>query len=930
MTKENEKLESLTDATSFIKELREFAVTVGEECPEGHRRDPGSGRCLPIGGIDHTAFTRSLNDDQGPEWRGEVVREENDQMLASVDENTETAADAHEMDEPESCAEGTTFSFVQRRCVTLEEAEAEDDGERAFFDEENEEDAAAPGQGGHQEIVNMQPEGRRDTVNHNCPPDMMFDFVLRECIPLNKDTRMASEVTPEFASLATIQEEVAFGLPEKEQFPLDTKEKAEQVINTYEEIKGELTPAEQTTLLHNLTIAAAKFNITDAFVNLPTVTASTDWISQVFKREWQRVVASVEEENKEEAKELKTKTRNALPSSSFGVPGKRKFPLHDCSHVRNAMARFNQAKGLTSSEKATLRRKILARASACGIDVKKFGKANTEAEFSEVVVDLLTEHSKQLAKEIQDRYSVSEDMKKRGPCPPGMEWDAKMKKCAKMKGFVDQVTANHSDIVKMQPEGRRDTVGHQCPPGQFFDYTRRRCLPLDPSQKEGTTTEKAFHFEEEARTRIAEALYHLVADAFVMAVKGYNFHWNVVSPLFDDLHEIFGEDYEKLLEEADCLAERIRALGYSTPGSLNTFLGTTSMSDQAELPDWRGMVSEWLADHEHMSSEARVAQQIAEDYGDNNTLAMLDSIILCHDKRAWMLRSMIQESPDSFPTVPGRGLRRGSADKAANKDLSPLPKGKPARLPQDCPKGTIWDGDLRKCKPLDSSKKTKSAEEEAQGPANGPGNKGGPGCPDGQFMNPVTKKCMPRKGAFKGKSEQEDAQAQPGNREGLTPPPAGKVQHQSDCPPNTAWDAKMKICRPIDSMDKDRPSGASPQSPKSTAVDSMSPARLIHELDRILSLQEGGKEKSRVAAKDLPNAAFPPSTVSSTKRILMHHTPDVEDPYDNASIDVGRLRNALARASKVEGFSAKAIDDATEHLLYHAREIVKAANSKKA
>jgi len=198
MSKDNEKLESLTATASFIKEVREFAVTVGEDCPEGHRRDPASGRCLPIGGQDHTAYTRSLNDEQGPEWRGEVVREDDDQQLASA--NTETAVDAEEMDTPESCAEGTVFSFIQRRCVSVEEAESENSDESVSA--ESDEDAAAPGVGGHQEVVNIQPEGRRDTVNHACPADMMFDFVLRECIPLNKDTRLASET----ASVLTEEE----------------------------------------------------------------------------------------------------------------------------------------------------------------------------------------------------------------------------------------------------------------------------------------------------------------------------------------------------------------------------------------------------------------------------------------------------------------------------------------------------------------------------------------------------------------------------------------------------------------------------------------------------------------------------------------------------------------------------------------------------
>ena len=40
---------------------------------------------------------------------------------------------------------------------------------------------------------------------------------------------------------------------------------------------------------------------------------------------------------------LTTKARKALPKSSFGEPGSRKFPMPDKSHARNALARASQA-----------------------------------------------------------------------------------------------------------------------------------------------------------------------------------------------------------------------------------------------------------------------------------------------------------------------------------------------------------------------------------------------------------------------------------------------------------------------------------------------------------------------------------------------------------------------------------------------------------
>jgi hypothetical protein len=39
---------------------------------------------------------------------------------------------------------------------------------------------------------------------------------------------------------------------------------------------------------------------------------------------------------------LKAKKRNALPKSSFALPGSRRFPIHDRKHAANAKARATQ------------------------------------------------------------------------------------------------------------------------------------------------------------------------------------------------------------------------------------------------------------------------------------------------------------------------------------------------------------------------------------------------------------------------------------------------------------------------------------------------------------------------------------------------------------------------------------------------------------
>ena len=70
--------------------------------------------------------------------------------------------------------------------------------------------------------------------------------------------------------------------------------------------------------------------------------------------------------------ELDTKKRERLSKRQFAYidkDGGEHLPIHDESHVRNAMARFNQTDFESKSAKEAARRKILAAARRHGIDV---------------------------------------------------------------------------------------------------------------------------------------------------------------------------------------------------------------------------------------------------------------------------------------------------------------------------------------------------------------------------------------------------------------------------------------------------------------------------------------------------------------------------------------------------------------------------------
>ena len=49
--------------------------------------------------------------------------------------------------------------------------------------------------------------------------------------------------------------------------------------------------------------------------------------------------------------QIDSSDRDALPDSVFAFPKERKLPLIDASHVRNALARFDQVKDVSDAER---------------------------------------------------------------------------------------------------------------------------------------------------------------------------------------------------------------------------------------------------------------------------------------------------------------------------------------------------------------------------------------------------------------------------------------------------------------------------------------------------------------------------------------------------------------------------------------------------
>ncbi|MFL6759492.1 DUF6582 domain-containing protein [Sphingomonas sp.] len=69
--------------------------------------------------------------------------------------------------------------------------------------------------------------------------------------------------------------------------------------------------------------------------------------------------------------ELSEKQRDRLDEDQFAFPKERKEPLNNASHVRNAIARFNQVEGVSDDERDAAWSRIKRAAKKHGVEVSE-------------------------------------------------------------------------------------------------------------------------------------------------------------------------------------------------------------------------------------------------------------------------------------------------------------------------------------------------------------------------------------------------------------------------------------------------------------------------------------------------------------------------------------------------------------------------------
>ncbi|MBP9765175.1 DNA starvation/stationary phase protection protein [Candidatus Babeliales bacterium] len=134
----------------------------------------------------------------------------------------------------------------------------------------------------------------------------------------------------------------------------------------------------------------------------------------------------------------------------------------------------------------------------------------------------------------------------------------------------------------------------------------------------------------------------ILANQGVLLFQTLNYHWNLEGKEFHDYHLLFDKQYNQLFENMDVVAERVRAVGGFTLGSMKDFVKEAVLKeDSAAAPEPKVMVKNLLKQYELLIKNLKTAHEAIEaktdDYGSIN---MIEDLIQQYEKTAWMLRSL--------------------------------------------------------------------------------------------------------------------------------------------------------------------------------------------------------------------------------------------------------------------------------------------------
>jgi len=143
--------------------------------------------------------------------------------------------------------------------------------------------------------------------------------------------------------------------------------------------------------------------------------------------------------------------------------------------------------------------------------------------------------------------------------------------------------------------------------------------------------------------QLIQQLKVILGTNFALYLKAHNYHWNIEGTNFPQYHSFLDGFYNDVWNQTDEIAEHIRYLDSYTPGSMQRFLELADIEEAVDMiPSALAMMAQIKSDNDRFIIHLRAGIAAADQAGEPAVSNFLQDLLGAHQKKAWMLRSIIK------------------------------------------------------------------------------------------------------------------------------------------------------------------------------------------------------------------------------------------------------------------------------------------------
>lgn len=136
------------------------------------------------------------------------------------------------------------------------------------------------------------------------------------------------------------------------------------------------------------------------------------------------------------------------------------------------------------------------------------------------------------------------------------------------------------------------------------------------------------------------SLRKTLANVVVEYFHAHGFHWNVVGPEFQQLHEFFQEVYEDIYSSIDPMAENLRKLNVKSPFRLSEFMADSTINETNPV-EAMDMVHALSMINTKVIESLNETYTLANSVNEQGICNFIAERIDMHKKWAWQMRSLL-------------------------------------------------------------------------------------------------------------------------------------------------------------------------------------------------------------------------------------------------------------------------------------------------